>query len=162
LVNPAQGFTVFATANTKGKGSDDGRYMFTNVLNEAFLERFPVTMEQDWAPVSIEKKIIAKELLSAGFEDADFADRLVNWADVIRKSFNEGAADEVISTRRLVHIAKTYGIFGNKLSAIKLCLNRFDEDTKASFLDLYTKIDAGIDVNASIDTIVESDITTPF
>ena len=156
LVNPAPGFTVFATANTKGKGSDDGRYMFTNVLNEAFLERFPVTMEQDWAPVTVEKKIIAKELLFAGFEDEEFADRLVKWADVIRKSFSEGAADEVISTRRLVHIAKTYGIFGNKLSAIKLCLNRFDEDTKASFLDLYTKIDAEVVVNTSADTLAET------
>lgn len=146
LVNPAPGFTVFATANTKGKGSDDGRYMFTNVLNEAFLERFPITMEQSWAPVAVEKKIIAKELFSAGYEDSEFADRLVGWADVIRKSFEEGAADEVISTRRLVHIAKTYGIFGDKLSAIKLCLNRFDEDTKASFLDLYTKIDVTVNV----------------
>ena len=153
LVNPAAGFTVFATANTKGKGSDDGRYMFTNVLNEAFLERFPVTMEQDWAPVSVEKKIIAKELLTAGYEDSEFANRLVSWADVIRKSFEEGAADEVISTRRLVHIAKTYGIFGDKLSAIKLCLNRFDEDTKASFLDLYTKIDVSVVVESSETTI---------
>lgn len=148
LVHPTEGFTIFATANTKGKGSDDGRYMFTNVLNEAFLERFPVTMEQDWAPPTVEKKIIAKELISAGYEDEEFASRLVNWADVIRKSFTEGAADEVISTRRLVHIAKTYGIFGDKLGAIKLCLNRFDEDTKASFLDLYTKID--VDVTAPV------------
>lgn len=146
IVHPAEGFTIFATANTKGKGSDDGRYMFTNVLNEAFLERFPVTMEQDWAPTVVEKKIIAKELLSSGYEDSEFASRLVNWADVIRKSFAEGAADEVISTRRLVHIAKTYGIFGDKLTAIKLCLNRFDEDTKVSFLDLYTKIDTDVSV----------------
>ena len=152
LVVPSKGFTVFATANTKGKGSDDGRYMFTNVLNEAFLERFPVTMEQGWAPPTTEKKIISKELISAGREDAEFAGLLVDWADVIRKSFDQGAADEVISTRRLVHIAKTYGIFGDKMTAIRLCLNRFDEDTKNSFMDLYTKIDAGISVTDSVVT----------
>ena len=143
IVTPAPGFTIFATANTKGKGSDDGRYMFTNVLNEAFLERFRNTLEQDWAPTSVEKKIVRKELESVGREDADFADKLVTWADVIRKTFAEGGCDEVISTRRLVHIVETYGIFGDKMKAISLCLNRFDEDTKVSFLDLYTKVDAG-------------------
>jgi MoxR-like ATPase len=143
LITPAPGFTVFATANTKGKGSEDGRYMFTNVLNEAFLERFRTTMEQDWPTAKIERKIIAKELVSVGKEDDDFAEKLVSWADVIRKTFMEGGCDEVISTRRLVHIVETYGIFPDKLKAIKLCLNRFDEDTKASFLDLYTKVDAG-------------------
>jgi MoxR-like ATPase len=143
LITPAPGFTVFATANTKGKGSEDGRYMFTNVLNEAFLERFRTTMEQDWPTAKIERKIIAKELASVGKEDDDFAEKLVSWADVIRKTFMEGGCDEVISTRRLVHIVETYGIFPDKLKAIKLCLNRFDEDTKASFLDLYTKVDAG-------------------
>jgi hypothetical protein len=143
IVTPAPGFTIFATANTKGKGSDDGRYMFTNVLNEAFLERFRNTLEQDWAPTSVEKKIIRKELESVGREDTDFADKLVTWADVIRKTFAEGGCDEVISTRRLVHIVETFGIFGDKMKAISLCLNRFDEDTKASFLDLYTKVDAG-------------------
>ena len=143
IVTPAPGFTIFATANTKGKGSDDGRYMFTNVLNEAFLERFRNTLEQDWAPTSVEKKIVRKELESVGREDTDFADKLVTWADVIRKTFAEGGCDEVISTRRLVHIVETFGIFGDKMKAISLCLNRFDEDTKASFLDLYTKIDAG-------------------
>lgn len=143
LITPAPGFTVFATANTKGKGSDDGRYMFTNVLNEAFLERFRNTMEQDWPPVKIEQKIIKKELASANKSDDDFADKLVTWADVIRKTFNDGGCDEVISTRRLVHIVETYGIFGDKMKSIGMCLNRFDEDTKASFLDLYTKVDAG-------------------
>jgi hypothetical protein len=143
LIVPASGFTVFATANTKGKGSDDGRYMFTNVLNEAFLERFRTTMEQEWPPTKTEKKIIAKELYSVGKEDDDFAEKLVTWADVIRKTFADGGCDEVISTRRLVHIVETFGIFGDKLKAIGLCLNRFDDDTKASFLDLYTKVDAG-------------------
>lgn len=143
LVKPADGFTVFATANTKGKGSDDGRYMFTNVLNEAFLERFPNTFEQDWPPAKIEQKIIAKELSSVDKADDDFAQKLVTWADVTRRTFAEGGCDEVISTRRLVHIVKTYGIFGSKMKAIEYSLNRFDTDTKVSFMDLYTKIDAG-------------------
>jgi hypothetical protein len=147
LVVPAEGFTVFATANTKGKGSDDGRFMFTNVLNEAFLERFPNTFEQDWPPARVEKKIIAKELEYAGKVDTEFADKLVSWAEVIRKTFADSGCDEVISTRRLVHIAKTYGIFGDKVKAIQYCLNRFDADTKASFLDLYSKIDAGVKLN---------------
>jgi MoxR-like ATPase len=143
IVAPAEGFTIIATANTKGKGSDDGRYMFTNVLNEAFLERFLNTYEQDWPPVNVEKKIMKKELAFHGKADDEFAEKLVTWADVIRKTFTEGGCDEVISTRRLVHIAKTFGVFGSRLKAIELCLNRFDEDTKASFLDLYTKVDAG-------------------
>ena len=147
LIVPAPGFTVFATANTKGKGSDDGRYMFTNVLNEAFLERFPNTYEQQWPPVNIERKIMKKELESAGRADDDFAEKLVTWADAIRKTFADGGCDEVISTRRLVHIVSTFGIFGDKMKAIGLCLNRFDEDTKASFLDLYTKVDSGINLD---------------
>jgi hypothetical protein len=150
LISPAPGFTVFATANTKGKGSDDGRYMFTNVLNEAFLERFRTTMEQEFPPVKTERKIIEKELASVGKADDDFAEKLVTWADVIRKTFSDGGCDEVISTRRLVHIVETYGIFGDKMKAITLCLNRFDDDTKASFVDLYTKVDAG----ASADEIL--------
>jgi MoxR-like ATPase len=145
IVYPTEGFTIVATANTKGKGSEDGRYMFTNILNEAFLERFLNTMEQTWPPVAIEKKIITKELESVGKGDSEFAEKLVSWADVIRKTFEEDAADEVISTRRLVHIVKTYGVFGDKKKAIQLCLNRFNEDTKVSFLDLYTKIDSGVD-----------------
>jgi MoxR-like ATPase len=142
-VVPAEGFTVIATANTKGKGSDDGRYMFTNVLNEAFLERFLNTYEQDWPPVAIERKIVKKELTAHGKSDDEFAEKLVTWADVIRKTFVEGGVDEIISTRRLVHIAKTYGVFGSRIKAIELCLNRFDADTKMSFLDLYGKVDAG-------------------
>jgi midasin (ATPase involved in ribosome maturation) len=146
VITPALGFTVFATANTKGKGSDDGRYMFTNVLNEAFLERFRTTMEQDFPPAKTERKIIEKELVSVGRADDDFAEKLVTWADVIRKTFADGGCDEVISTRRLVHIVETYGIFGDKMKAITLCLNRFDDDTKMSFIDLYTKVDAGATV----------------
>jgi hypothetical protein len=112
-------------------------------LNEAFLERFPNTLEQEWPPVAVEKKIIRKELNSVGSTDVDFADKLVTWADVIRKTFMDGGCDEVISTRRLVHIVKSFGIYNDKLKAIGMCLNRFDDDTKASFLDLYTKVDAG-------------------
>jgi MoxR-like ATPase len=155
LISPAPGFTVFATANTKGKGSDDGRYMFTNVLNEAFLERFRTTMEQEFPPVKTERKIIEKELTSVGRADNEFAEKLVTWADVIRKTFADGGCDEVISTRRLVHIVETFGIFGDKMKAISLCLNRFDDDTKASFLDLYTKVDAG----ANTEVILASTIS---
>jgi hypothetical protein len=157
VITPAPGFTVFATANTKGKGSDDGRYMFTNVLNEAFLERFRTTMEQDFPPAKTERKIIEKELASVGRADDDFAEKLVTWADVIRKTFIDGGCDEVISTRRLVHIVETYGIFGDKMKAINLCLNRFDDDTKISFLDLYTKVDSG----ASAEEILAPKIEEP-
>jgi hypothetical protein len=145
LIRPVEGFTVIATANTKGKGSEDGRYMFTNVLNEAFLERFPNTMEQEWPPVATERKILKSELNSLDCADDEFAEKLVTWADAIRKTFDEGGCDEVISTRRLVHIVKTYSVFRDKMKAIGLCLNRFDDDTKTSFLDLYSKLDAGVD-----------------
>jgi len=158
VIAPAAGFTIIATANTKGKGSDDGRFMFTNVLNEAFLERFPITFEQGWAPNTVEKKIVKKELASEGRADDEFADNLVTWADAIRKTFEDGGCDEVISTRRLVHIAKAYGIFGDRLKAIQYCLNRFDEDTKASFLDLYTKVDASVSV---ANTVPEVTATAP-
>jgi MoxR-like ATPase len=137
-VKPAPGFTVIATANTKGKGSDDGRFVGTNVLNEAFLERFPVTFEQDYPSPVIEQKI----LKNVGCE-LTFAENLVKWAGVIRKTFFDGGVDEVITTRRLVHIAQAYTIFGDRLQAITNCVNRFDDDTKQSFLDLYTKVDAG-------------------
>jgi len=151
---------VFATANTKGKGSDDGRYMFTNVLNEAFLERFPNTMEQEFPPARIEEKIVNKELDSVGRSDETFAKNLVTWANTIRNTFAEGGCDEVISTRRLVHIVKTFGIYGDKKRAIEYCLNRFDADTKITFLDLYTKIDAGIDPNAAPEIVDEVVVTT--
>ena len=160
LITPTEGFTVFATANTKGKGSDDGRYMFTNVLNEAFLERFPNTYEQQWPPTNVEKRIIKKELDSVGRGDDDFADKLVMWADTIRKTFLDGGCDEVISTRRLVHIVTTFGIHGDKIKSINLCLNRFDDDTKASFVDLYTKIDAGINPDAITQPVVEDIIVS--
>jgi len=151
---------VFATANTKGKGSEDGRYMFTNVLNEAFLERFPNTMEQQWPPAKVEEKIVNKELDSVNRSDNVFAKNLVSWANVIRSTFDDGGCDEVISTRRLVHIVKTFGIYGDKKKAIEYCLNRFDADTKITFLDLYTKIDAGIDPNAAPVVTDEVPVTT--
>ena len=139
-IRPAEGFNVIATANTKGKGSDDGRFVGTNILNEAFLERFPVTFEQDYPAATVETKI----LTNVG-ADADFAENLVKWAGVIRKTFFDGGVDEVITTRRLVHIVQAYSIFGDRLDAITKCVNRFDDDTKQSFLDLYTKVDAGED-----------------
>ena len=144
FVKPALGFTVVATANTKGKGSEDGQFIGTNVLNEAFLERFPITFEQKYPSVKIETKIISKMLETESVKDDEYATNLVNWADIIRKTYSEGGVDEIISTRRLVHIAKAYSIFRNKLKAVEVCTNRFDDDTKQSFIDLYTKIDSGV------------------
>jgi len=141
-VKPAAGFTVVATANTKGKGSDDGRFIGTNVLNEAFLERFPLTFEQEYPTEKIEVKIVSKALDG---QDDDFAEKLVKWAQAIRKTFYDGGVDEVISTRRLVHIANAYKIFGKRDKAIQMCVNRFDTDTKQSFLELYSKIDEKIE-----------------
>ena len=142
-IEPVSGFTILATANTKGKGSDDGRFIGTNVLNEAFLERFSITMEQEYPSNAIEKKILCKEFEKLGVKDAtNFATNLVTWADVIRKSFYEGAIDELISTRRLVHIAQAFKMFNNKMKSIEMCVARFDSETKATFLDLYTKVDS--------------------
>ena len=139
FVRPAKGFNVFATANTKGKGSDDGRFIGTNVLNEAFLERFPVTFEQSYPSVKTEEKIL--NLLC---EDKDFCKKLVDWGDIIRKTFYDGGVEEIISTRRLVHIVNAYKIWKNKEKAIQVCVNRFDDETKQAFLDLYDKVDADV------------------
>jgi hypothetical protein len=139
-----QSLDVLATANTKGQGSDDGKFIGTNVLNEAFLERFPITFEQEYPAAKTEQKIIATKLKSAGKADEKFATNLVTWADVIRKTYKDGGVDEIISTRRLVHIAEAYSIFKSKMKAIEVCTNRFDNDTKTSFVDLYTKVDAGV------------------
>lgn len=160
-IKPAAGFTVIATANTKGKGSDDGRFIGTNVLNEAFLERFPVTCEQEYPTVAIEKRILNAVFGDLGLSDPDFAEKLVDWADIIRKTFYDGGIDEVISTRRLVHIAKAYKIFDNRMSAIDMCINRFDEDTKASFRDLYTKLDAEVEVDGDA-TSAADEYDSPF
>ncbi len=141
-VKPSKGFNVFATANTKGKGSDDGRFIGTNVLNEAFLERFPVTFEQSYPTPATEQKILEGIALDLGVEDRDFCKRLVDWADIIRKTFYDGGIDEIISTRRLVHIIRAFSIFKDKAKAIKVCVNRFDDETKQSFLELYDKVDS--------------------
>ena len=140
FIKPSDGFQIFATANTKGKGSDDGRFIGTNVLNEAFLERFAVTFEQEYPTTAIETKILNNYCRELDCLNDKFIDALVSWADIIRKTFNEGGIDEVISTRRLVHIIRAYSIFGNETKAISVCLNRFDDDTKQSFLDLFDKI----------------------
>jgi len=141
-VKPAAGFNVIATANTKGKGSDDGRFIGTNVLNEAFLERFPVTFEQAYPTPASEAKILAKVADTLGVEDDAFCSRLVDWADIIRKTFYDGGIEEIISTRRLVHIIRAYSIFQDKAKAIQVCVNRFDDETKQAFLELYDKVDA--------------------
>ena len=142
FVKPAAGFNVIATANTKGKGSDDGRFIGTNVLNEAFLERFPVTFEQSYPAPATEQKILEGIALDLGVEDRDFCKRLVDWADIIRKTFYDGGIEEIISTRRLVHIIRAYSIFGNKAKAIDVCTARFDDETKQAFIELYDKVDA--------------------
>jgi hypothetical protein len=157
-ITPKEGFNVMATANTKGKGSEDGRFIGTNILNEAFLERFAVTMEQPYASVAVEQKIVKGAMKKCGAVDDEFAKNLVTWADVIRKTFYDGGVDEVISTRRLDHIVKAYAIFGDKMQAIELCVARFDEDTKVSFLDLYTKIDAGIEVGQETEELESEEL----
>ncbi len=146
FVKPAKGFNIVATANTKGKGSDDGRFIGTNVLNEAFLERFPVTFEQDYPSPSIESKILGRVASNLGVTDTDFCKRLVDWGDIIRKTFYDGGIEEIISTRRLVHILRAYSIFKNKAKAIQVCVNRFDDETKQSFLELYDKVDADFEL----------------
>jgi len=147
-IKPAAGFNVIATANTKGKGSDDGRFIGTNVLNEAFLERFPVTFEQSYPSPSTEQRILQGVALGLGVEDSDFCKRLTDWADVIRKTFYDGGIEEIISTRRLVHIIRAYSIFNDKAKAIQVCVNRFDDETKQAFLELYDKVDADFQLPA--------------
>ena len=158
-VTPKPGFNVIATANTKGKGSDDGRFVGTNILNEAFLERFAITIEQPYPSSKVEKKIILGSMEKYGKTDEKFAENLTVWAEVIRKTFYDGGVDEIISTRRLDHIVKAFSIFKDKMKAIELCVSRFDEDTKDSFLDLYTKVDAGEDVQNISDS--DEDLDDP-
>jgi midasin (ATPase involved in ribosome maturation) len=147
MVYPKSGFTIIATANTKGRGSDEGKYL-SQILDDAFLERFPITVEQEYPDAKTEKKI-----LSPLIDDKEFVDHLVQWADVVRKSYDEGATDEIISTRRLVHIAKAFTIFKDRMKAITLCVNRFDEETKMAFLDLYSKVDSSVESPANTSTI---------
>ena len=147
-VSPKQGFTILATANTKGQGSDDGKFIGTQIMNEAMLERFAITMQQEYPPVKTEKSILSKEMELTGDVDADFVEKLVDWADIIRKTYYEGGIDDVVTTRRLVHIVNAFRMFNDKLKSITMCISRFDEETRNSILDLYSKIDAGVDLNA--------------
>jgi MoxR-like ATPase len=140
MIVPAEGFNIFATANTKGKGSDDGRYIGTNVLNEAFLERFAVTFEQEYPNAKIEVKIIKNLMETYGCLDAEFAETLVKWAEAIRRTFEDGGVDETITTRRMIHIVRAFAIFKNQQKAVELCCNRFDAATKAAFIDLFDKV----------------------
>tara|TARA_Y100001937_G_scaffold90137_1_gene121912 strand:+ start:1858 stop:3027 length:1170 start_codon:yes stop_codon:yes gene_type:complete len=146
FIEPKEGFNIIATANTKGKGSDDGRFIGTNILNEAFLERFPVTFEQEYPSAKIEQKILDNVMSHYNLKDSEYTGNLVKWADVIRRTFYDGGIDEIIATRRLVHIINAFAIFKNKLKAVEVCINRFDTDTKNSFLDLYTKVDSGVSI----------------
>jgi midasin (ATPase involved in ribosome maturation) len=166
FVKPVAGFNVVATANTKGKGSDDGRFIGTNVLNEAFLERFPVTFEQEYPSVANEVKILEKVAQTLSVNDSNFCKRLADWADIIRKTFYDGGIEEIISTRRLVHIIRAYSIFNDKAKAIQVCVNRFDDETKQSFLELYDKVDADFQMPSQPEVIVEGgrpvDLNSPF
>ena len=149
IIRPAKGFNVIATANTKGKGSDDGRFVSATVIDEAFLERFVCTIEQTYPPLATERKIVVKHMEKYNKVDEDFAEKLVTWSEVIRKTFADGGVDELISTRRLCHIAHTFSIFDDRLKAINMCISRFDEDTKLAFSDLYSKIDASVNSKSS-------------
>jgi len=150
-IYPKSGFNVIATANTKGRGSDDGKFMSAQILDDAFLERFAITVEQEYPSLKIEKQIILNKMEKANKIDDEFADKLVTWADIIRKTFYDGGVEELVSTRRLEHIVNAYAMFGSRAKAIELCVNRFDSDTKSAFLDLYNKVDAGEDKTASND-----------
>ena len=161
FVKPTAGFNVFATANTKGKGSEDGRFIGTNVLNEAFLERFPVTFEQSYPAPATEQRILEGVALDLGVEDREFCKRLVDWGDVIRKTFYDGGIEEIISTRRLVHIVRAYSIFKDKAKSIQVCVNRFDDETKQAFLELYDKIDVDFKMPSEVSNEVLSDLDEP-
>ena len=164
FVECADGFNVVATANTKGKGDETGNFMGAGVLNEAFLERFPITVEQEYPSNAVEKKILNKVFDKLNINDSEFVDKLINWADVIRKTYVEGAIDQLITTRRLVHISNAYAIFNmDRMKAISMCVNRFDDETKMAMIDLYTKIDSGVDAEATATaTEEEGDNACPF
>ena len=157
IIRPKSGFTVMATANTKGKGSEDGRFIGTNILNEAFLERFPITLEQEYPTISVEKNIIKKLMSNLGCLDEEYAVKLVDWADLIRKTFYDGGVDEIISTRRLVHIVNAFSIFKDRMKAISMCVARFDDQTKDTFMDLYSKLDETVTLEETeeVEPVVE-------
>ena len=146
VVSPAPGFNILATANTKGKGDDAGRFISATIIDEAFLERFTVTIEQPYPTAVTEKKIVMNHMSKFGAIDEEFADMMIKWSVAIRKTFEDGGVDEIVSTRRLCHIVQTFSIFNNRKKAIEMCVNRFDEDTRSAFIDLYEKIDAGEDL----------------
>ena len=154
-IKPTSGFTIIATANTKGKGSETGSFVGTQILNEAFLERFAITIEQNYPTAAVEKRLLLGHMAEYDNVDDDFAEQLTKWADIIRKTYQDGGIDEIISTRRLVHIVKAHSIFNDKMSAIKLCISRFDEETKTSFLDVYTKVDENVNMDVDTDTVDE-------
>lgn len=162
VVTPQLGFNVLATANTKGRGSDDGRFTGARILDEAFLERFIATLDQPYPTAAVEKKIILNAMEVYGNLDGEFADKLVTWADIIRQTYNDGGVEDLISTRRLVHVARTYGIFGDRKKAIELCISRFDEDTRVAFLDLYTKVDSKAEAQPNVITPGPEDEMVPF
>ena len=157
-VTPAPGFNLVATANTKGRGSDDGKFISANILDEAFLERFAITVEQEYPTLATEKKIVLKKMEKVNNVDEEFATHLVTWSDVIRKTYYEGAIDELISTRRLEHIVNAFAVFSDKQKAVQLCVNRFDEDTKEAFIDLYAKVDPSVELAESTDEETEQEI----
>lgn len=144
VVQPAPGFNVIATANTKGQGDEAGRFIAATIIDEAFLERFNVTLEQPYPTIKVEKRIVVNHMEKFGADDTEFAEKLVNWGQAIRKTFEDGGVDDIISTRRLCHIVQTFSIFNDKMKSIELCVNRFDPDTRAAFIDLYEKIDGGV------------------
>ena len=154
-VTPTPGFTIVATANTKGQGSEDGKFIGTQIMNEAMLERFAITMQQEYPPVTTERNILKKEMALSGDVDEDFCKKLVDWADIIRKTYYEGAIDDVITTRRLVHIVNAYRMFNDKLKSITMCISRFDEDTRNAVLDLYTKVDEGVHLETDSENPLE-------
>ena len=158
LVVPLVGFNIIATANTKGRGSEDGRFTGARILDEAFLERFVATLEQPYPTIAIEKKIVLNAMEEYGNLDGEFAENLVTWADIIRQTYKDGGVDDLISTRRLVHIARSYGIFGDRTKAIEMCISRFDEDTRVAFLDLYTKVDSKAIIKPIVEEQVESEV----
>jgi len=159
VITPAQGFNVIATANTKGRGSDDGRYSAANIIDEAFIERFVATIDQPYPNFKVERNIISKYIEFFNIDDSEFADKLVSWSSVIRKTYDAEGIDELISTRRLCHIVKAYSIFGDRLTAISMCIARFEKETREAFLDLYTKIDSN-QIQASDDVVPAPQVTT--
>ena len=161
-VTPTPGFTIVATANTKGQGSEDGKFIGTQIMNEAMLERFAITMQQEYPPVTTERNILKKEMALSGDVDEDFAKKLVDWADIIRKTYYEGAIDDVITTRRLVHIVNAYRMFGDKLKSITMCISRFDEDTRNAVLDLYTNVDEGVHLETDSEKPLEENADSEY